>query len=198
MPCVGKEGEKNWVQVRFCFTSMELWRNKGWIWYCGLTKSRCRCGSIPVIASAEQERWSILRCTDRRRSRCSTCSIPVPLQRTWDPWSEGTPCRKNFCEKTKVERWRIWLPIAGDWQEALKVRISSALLCKLYKTVMTEYKTRKIFPPPEDLFNAFPFYSPSTRMWRWLTLDRDPYPQYDGQAHGLCFSVKGVEHRHLW
>ena len=41
-------------------------------------------------------------------------------------------------------------PIAGDWQEALKGEFHRPYYAKLYKTVMTEYKTRKIFPPPED------------------------------------------------
>ena len=48
-------------------------------------------------------------------------------------------------------------PIAGDWQEALKGEFHQPYYAKLYKTVMTEYRTRKIFPPPEDLFNAFHF-----------------------------------------
>ena len=41
-------------------------------------------------------------------------------------------------------------PIAGDWQEALKGEFHQPYYAKLYKTVMTEYRTRKIFPPPED------------------------------------------------
>ena len=48
-------------------------------------------------------------------------------------------------------------PIAGDWQEALKGEFHQPYYAKLYKTVMTEYRTRKIFPPPEDMFNAFHF-----------------------------------------
>ena len=37
---------------------------------------------------------------DRRRSRCGTGSISVPLQRTGDPGSEGLPCgKRNFREK---------------------------------------------------------------------------------------------------
>ena len=36
-------------------------------------------------------------------------------------------------------------PIAGDWQEALKGEFHQPYYAKLYKTVMTEYRTRKIF-----------------------------------------------------
>ena len=56
---------------------------------------------------------------------------------------------------------------------------------------MTEYRTRKIFPPPEDMFNAFHF-TPLHQV-KVVILGQDPYHN-DGQAHGLCFSVKkGVE-----
>ena len=82
-------------------------------------------------------------------------------------------------------------PIAGDWQEALKGEFHQPYYAKLYKTVMTEYRTRKIFPPPEDLFNAFHF-TPLHQV-KVVILGQDPYHN-DGQAHGLCFSVKkGVE-----
>ena len=47
--------------------------------------------------------------------------------------------------------------ISGDWLEALKGEFHQPYYAKLYKTVMTEYQTRKIFPPAEDLFNAFHF-----------------------------------------
>ena len=78
-------------------------------------------------------------------------------------------------------------PIAGDWQEALKGEFHQPYYAKLYKTVMTEYKTRKIFPPPEDLFNAFHF-TPLHKV-KVVILGQDPYHN-DGQAHGLCFSVQ--------
>ena len=82
-------------------------------------------------------------------------------------------------------------PIAGDWQEALKGEFHQPYYAKLYKTVMTEYRTRKIFPPPEDMFNAFHF-TPLNQV-KVVILGQDPYHN-DGQAHGLCFSVKkGVE-----
>ena len=44
---------------------------------------------------------------------------------------------------------------------------------KLYKTVMTEYRTRKIFPPPEDMFNAFHF-TPLHQV-KVVILGQDPY-----------------------
>ena len=81
--------------------------------------------------------------------------------------------------------------ISGGWLEALKGEFHQPYYAKLYKTVMTEYQTRKIFPPADDLFNAFHF-TPLNEV-KVVILGQDPYHN-DGQAHGLCFSVmRGVE-----
>ena len=50
-----------------------------------------------------------------------------------------------------------------------------------------EYNTRKIFPASEDIFNAF-HLTPLADV-KVVILGQDPYHN-DGQAHGLCFSVK--------
>ena len=38
--------------------------------------------------------------------------------------------------------------ITGDWQAALKNEFHQPYYAKLYKTIMEEYRTRKVFPPP--------------------------------------------------
>ena len=76
--------------------------------------------------------------------------------------------------------------ISGDWLEALKGEFHQPYYAKLYKTVMTEYQTRKIFPPADDLFNAFHF-TPLKDV-KVLLLGQDPYHNVN-QAHGLSFSV---------
>ena len=82
-------------------------------------------------------------------------------------------------------------PLSGEWLEALKDEFHQPYYAKLYKTVMQEYQTRKIFPPADDMFNAFHF-TPLSQV-KVVILGQDPYHN-DGQAHGLCFSVKkGVE-----
>ena len=43
----------------------------------------------------------------------------------------------------------------GDWYEALKGEFSKEYYRKLFETVNHEYKTRLIFPPAQDIFNAF-------------------------------------------
>jgi len=45
--------------------------------------------------------------------------------------------------------------ISGDWYEALKGEFSKPYYRTLFQTVNEEYRTRLIFPPAEDIFNAF-------------------------------------------
>ena len=78
-------------------------------------------------------------------------------------------------------------PLSGEWLEALKGEFHQPYYVKLYKTVMQEYQSRKIFPPADDMFNAFHF-TPLSQV-KVVILGQDPYHN-DGQAHGLCFSVK--------
>lgn len=78
-------------------------------------------------------------------------------------------------------------PITNDWLEPLKVEFSKPYYARLYKKVMEEYRTRLIFPAPDDIFNAFAF-TPLSEV-KVVILGQDPY-HGDGQAHGLCFSVK--------
>ena len=82
-------------------------------------------------------------------------------------------------------------PISNDWQEALKAEYAKPYYKQLYQFVNEEYRTRKIFPPGNDIFNAF-HLTPLNQV-KAVILGQDPYHN-DGQAHGLCFSVnKGVE-----
>ena len=43
----------------------------------------------------------------------------------------------------------------GDWYEALAGEFKKPYYKKLFETVNQEYRTRKIFPPANDIFNAF-------------------------------------------
>ena len=78
-------------------------------------------------------------------------------------------------------------PITNDWLLPLKAEFSKPYYARLYKKVMEEYRTRLIFPAPDDIFNAFAF-TPLSEV-KVVILGQDPY-HGDGQAHGLCFSVK--------
>ena len=81
--------------------------------------------------------------------------------------------------------------ITGAWLEALKGEFSQPYYKKLFQTVTEEYQTRQIFPPADDIFNAF-HYTPLDQV-KVVIFGQDPY-HGDHQAHGLCFSVKpGVD-----
>ena len=78
-------------------------------------------------------------------------------------------------------------PISNDWLTPLKPEFSKPYYKKLYQTVNEEYRTHLIFPPADDIFNAFAF-TPLSEV-KVVILGQDPN-HGDGQAHGLCFSVK--------
>ena len=77
--------------------------------------------------------------------------------------------------------------IANDWLEPLKPEFSKPYYKKLYQTVNEEYRTHQIFPPADDIFNACAL-TPLHEV-KVVILGQDPY-HGEGQAHGLCFSVK--------
>lgn len=77
--------------------------------------------------------------------------------------------------------------IQNDWLEPLKPEFKKPYYEKLYAKVKEEYSTNLIFPPADDIFNAFDF-TPLSEV-KVVILGQDPY-HGDGQAHGLCFSVK--------
>lgn len=78
-------------------------------------------------------------------------------------------------------------PISNDWLVPLKPEFGKPYYAKLYKKVNEEYKSRVVYPPADDIFNAFAF-TPLGEV-KVVILGQDPYHE-EGQAHGLCFSVK--------
>lgn len=82
-------------------------------------------------------------------------------------------------------------PLAGEWLDALQGEFRKPYYRSLFQTINEEYKTKLIFPPADDIFNAFHF-TPLDEV-KVVILGQDPYHN-QGQAHGLCFSVKkGVD-----
>ncbi len=81
--------------------------------------------------------------------------------------------------------------IGNDWDEILKGEFDKEYYQKLRAFLVKEYRTRKIFPNMFDIFNALK-YTPYSGV-KAVILGQDPY-HGEGQAHGLCFSVRrGVE-----
>ena len=81
--------------------------------------------------------------------------------------------------------------INNDWLDALKGEFSKPYYKKLFETVNQEYRTHRIYPPADDIFNAF--HLTPLKDVKVVILGQDPY-HGDGQAEGLSFSVKpGVD-----
>ncbi|MBQ4305357.1 MAG: uracil-DNA glycosylase [Lachnospiraceae bacterium] len=77
--------------------------------------------------------------------------------------------------------------ISNDWLPVLAPEFRKPYYKELFQFVQTEYQTRQIFPPAQDLFNAL-HLTPLSKV-KVVILGQDPY-HGDGQAHGLCFSVR--------
>ena len=77
--------------------------------------------------------------------------------------------------------------INNDWLEKIKSEFNKPYYKELYGFVKDEYAKNIIFPPSEDVFNAF--HSTALKDVKVLLLGQDPYHNYN-QAHGLSFSVK--------
>ena len=77
--------------------------------------------------------------------------------------------------------------ISGDWLEALRPEFSKPYYKELFAFVQEEYRTKTIYPPAQDLFNAL--HETPLGSVRAVILGQDPY-HGEGQAHGMCFSVR--------
>ncbi|ADL05900.1 uracil-DNA glycosylase [Lacrimispora saccharolytica] len=77
--------------------------------------------------------------------------------------------------------------IENDWLDPLSGEFKKPYYRELYQKVKHEYETALVFPDPNDIFNAFQF-TPLSKV-KAVILGQDPYHN-NGQAHGLCFSVK--------
>lgn len=77
--------------------------------------------------------------------------------------------------------------INNDWLSMIQPEFSKAYYRELYNFVKDEYSRNVVYPPSEEIFNAFHF-TPLSKV-KVLLLGQDPYHNVN-QAHGLSFSVK--------
>ncbi len=80
---------------------------------------------------------------------------------------------------------RVQLP--ADWKAVLSDELKQPYFHKLSEFVNKERAEHQVFPPEDDVFNAFKL-TPYNSV-KVLLLGQDPYHD-EGQAHGLCFSVR--------
>lgn len=76
--------------------------------------------------------------------------------------------------------------ITNDWLPAINNEFQKPYYKELYQFVKKEYSEQVIYPPSEDIFNAF-HLTPLSEV-KVLLLGQDPYHNVN-QAHGLSFSV---------
>lgn len=80
--------------------------------------------------------------------------------------------------------------INNDWLAELAPEFHKPYYAKLFQFVKDEYNSTQVFPPADDIFNAF-HLTPLSQV-KVVILGQDPYHNV-GQAHGLCFSVRPEE-----
>lgn len=76
--------------------------------------------------------------------------------------------------------------ITNDWLDAIKPEFGKQYYRDLFEFVKEEYSRVVVYPPADDIFNAFHF-TPLSKV-KVLILGQDPYHNVH-QAHGLSFSV---------
>lgn len=75
----------------------------------------------------------------------------------------------------------------NDWDEVLQDQVRAPYFQELIKNLNLEYRQHACFPPPELVFHAL--RATAFADVRAVILGQDPY-HGEGQAHGLCFSVR--------
>lgn len=77
--------------------------------------------------------------------------------------------------------------IGNDWDALLAPEFQAESYQKLRQFLITEYRTKQIYPDMYDIFNALK-YTPYHAV-KAVIIGQDPYHN-PGQAHGLSFSVR--------
>ena len=77
--------------------------------------------------------------------------------------------------------------LTGEWERALHEEFSKEYYKKLFFFVRKQYSETTVYPKADEIFTAF-HLTPLEKV-KVVILGQDPYHN-EGQAHGLCFSVK--------
>lgn len=77
--------------------------------------------------------------------------------------------------------------LGNEWDALLADEFKKDYYLELRQFLISEYNSRTVYPPMNDIFNALKYTSYSDV--KAVILGQDPY-HGAGQAHGMCFSVK--------
>lgn len=79
-----------------------------------------------------------------------------------------------------------------NWNDVIKAQFETPYFKSLSVFLKQAYETSTVYPPKEQIFNAFS-YADYNEL-KVILIGQDPYHQAH-QAHGLCFSVNpGIDH----
>ena len=76
--------------------------------------------------------------------------------------------------------------IGNDWDSVLSIEFKKDYYLDINEFIEKEYDSKTVYPPYEEIFNAFKF-TPLDSV-KVVILGQDPYHE-EGQAHGLAFST---------
>ncbi|MBE6510898.1 MAG: uracil-DNA glycosylase [Methanobrevibacter millerae] len=76
--------------------------------------------------------------------------------------------------------------IGNDWDSILNEEFEKEYFKEIMEFIEEEYSSKTVYPPKEEIFNAFKF-TPASKV-KVVILGQDPYHE-EGQAHGLAFST---------
>ncbi|MBQ9096873.1 MAG: uracil-DNA glycosylase [Clostridia bacterium] len=81
--------------------------------------------------------------------------------------------------------------IGNSWDSILKDEFEKEYFIKLSAFLDEEYASEPVYPPRDEIFSALKYTA--YEDVKIVIIGQDPYHE-EGQAHGLCFSVKpGVQ-----
>ena len=81
--------------------------------------------------------------------------------------------------------------IGNSWDSVLKEEFEKEYFIKLSSFLDEEYEGGPVYPPRDEIFSALKYTA--YEDVKIVIIGQDPYHE-EGQAHGLCFSVKpGVQ-----
>ncbi|BEJ16441.1 hypothetical protein CspHIS471_0510460 [Cutaneotrichosporon sp. HIS471] len=123
--------------------------------------------------------------TPAKRAKLSTAAVSsgglgLPRAESRDELRKALEAHPTIAPLLKLE-----LDTLGEgWLLALQDELTKPYFLKF---IMVEQETKKIFPPPEDIY-SWSRFCPLDDV-RVVIVGQDPY-HGDGQSHGLAFSVK--------
>ncbi|XP_039266489.2 uracil-DNA glycosylase 2-like [Styela clava] len=137
---------------------------------------------ISSFFNVAQKKTGNLKRPLKEKEICSSAKRPL----TESP--NNKPVQTHISLKKQTYMDSLGLETIGEsWKKALEPEFHKDYFVKLGKFVTSERSSHTVFPPVEDVFSWTQHCK--LKDIKVVILGQDPY-HGEGQAHGLCFSVK--------